>query len=355
MTTSTALKRLAQQRLTANPLATPGEVVGWLGAVQAQDYYGAKWSLGLRMQNPTDDLIDQAFDEGAILRTHVMRPTWHLVTPDDIRWMLALTAARVKAANAYMCRQLELDEALFARSSPAIAGALEGGQCLTRAELGAKLAEAGIKAEGNRLNYVMMQAELDGVICSGPRRGRQHSYALLEERAPQARTLARDEALAELARRYFTGHGPATVHDFSWWSGLTVADAKTGVEMAAAHLAQEEIDGETHWLSEEIAASEAALEAKPAPQALLLPTYDEFLVGYTAYDAARRAGREEVAFNSALAIDGQIAGSWRRTLKRGTAVVELAPFEPLTDAQAEAVGDAARRYGEFLGLNVVLS
>jgi hypothetical protein len=350
MKTTVALKRLAQQRLSANPLATPGEVVGWLGAVQAQDYYGAKWSLGLRMQDATDDLIDQAFDEGAILRTHVMRPTWHLVTPDDIRWMLALTAARVKAANAYMCRQLELDEALFARSNPAIARALEGGQFLTRAELGAKLAEAGIKAEGNRLNYVMMRAELDGVVCSGPRRGRQHSYALLEERAPQARTLARDEALAELARRYFTGHGPATVHDFSWWSGLTVADARVGVEMAAAHLAQEKINGETHWLSEEMAS-----EARPTPQALLLPTYDEFLVGYTAYDEARRAGREEVAFNSALAIDGQIAGSWRRTLKRETAVVELAPFEPLTDAQAEAVGDAARRYGEFLGLNVVLS
>jgi hypothetical protein len=351
--TRIASQRLAQQRLSENPFATAEEVVEWLGAVQSQDYPGAKWSLGMRMRSATDDIIDEAFNAGKILRTHVMRPTWHFVTPADIRWIVELTAPRVKMLNAYMNRKLELDESLFARANEAMSRALEGGKFLTRAELADALAQVGINADGQRLAYIVHRAELDAVICSGPRRGKQFTYALIAERAPQAKVLARDEALAELVRRYFTSHGPATLKDFSWWSGLTLADAKAGTEMADSSLAHEDIDGQTYWFSPSI---------NPAPessqQAYLLPTYDEYVIGYAAYDRGRMAGVQEgndFLFDSTIVIGGNIVGTWRRIFKGKSAVIELAPFAPLTDKQMELVNSAAQRFSEFLKMPVTFS
>ncbi len=344
------LQRLHQQRLLNSTLKTPAEVVAWLGAVQAQDYAGAQWALGLRMQQATDDSVadditEQAFADGSILRTHVMRPTWHFVAPADIRWLLALTAPRVNAANAHIYRQLEFDDALFARSNRVIARAVEGRRYLTRAELGAALTRAGIRVEGLRLAYFIMRAELDAVICSGPRRGKQFTYALLDERAAKAKVLKRDEALAELTRRYYTSHGPATVRDFAWWSGLTAADAKAGIEMSASYLSHDVFDGQTYWFS-------ASMPPAPQPSrpALLLPTYDEFLVGYASFDSTRRAGRDaSELLNSTIVIGGEVAGSWKRTIKRGAVVVELAPFEKPGAAKREALAAAAQRYADFHG------
>ena len=354
-----ALRRLSQQRIIKHPCRTPAEVVDWLGAVQAQDYPGAKWALGLRLQDAKDGPIEDAFNAGAILRTHVMRPTWHFVTPTDIRWLLELTAPRVNAANAGAYRRLELDEGLFARSNAVIGKALGDGQYLTRAELAAALAEAGIVAEGLRLLYLFFRAELDRVACSGPRRGKQFTYALLDRRAPHSRSLPRDEALAELTRRYYTGHGPATVRDFAWWSGLTVADVKAGLDMVASQLAHEVIDEQTYWFAESDLANQPDWSEGPDPvsTAYLLPTYDEFLVGYSAFDASRRSGRdgsENPAFTSTIVFGGDIIGSWRRNFKSGSVVVELAPFAPLTGVEREAVMAAVQRYGDFLDTPVEL-
>ncbi len=211
-------RRLHNQLLIQHPFDQPNEVVAWLGAVQAQEYGHAKWALGMRLPGATDVDVERAIAEGSILRTHVMRPTWHFVTSADIRWMLELTGPRVHALNAYYYRQQGLDDALFARSNAVLAKALAGGNYLTRPELQAALAGAGIVADGGlRASYLMMRAELDMLICSGPRRGKQFTYALLDERAPAASSLPRDEALAELTRRYFTSHGPATLKDFAWW------------------------------------------------------------------------------------------------------------------------------------------
>ena len=221
-----AQQRLIKQRLAADHFEKPAEVVDWLVAVQAQDYAGAKWALGLRLHDAHDADLDRAFNAGSILRTHVMRPTWHFVTPIDIRWLLTLTAPRVHAANAHRYRELELDDATLKRSRKVLTKTLQGGQHLTREELGEALENAGIaEAKGQRLAYMVMAAELDGLICSGPRRGKQFTYALLEERVQPGATLTHDEALATFTRRYFTGHGPATVQDFAKWSGLTIADA----------------------------------------------------------------------------------------------------------------------------------
>jgi Winged helix DNA-binding domain len=347
-----ALQRLTQQRLTQNPLATPEEVVAWLGAVQAQDYQGAKWALYQRMREATDSAIERAVTNGSILRTHIMRPTWHFVTPADIRWMQALTASRNIAGSARMYRLHELDDTLLARSSQIIASALRGGRYLTRAELGSALAEAGIVATGLRLTLIVHRAELDAIVCSGPLRGKQFTYALLDERAPISRSLARDEALVELVRRYYTGHGPATIHDFAWWSGLTIADARAGVDMAGAYLAHEVFSGRTYWMSASMLPA-----AEPHQTALLLPTYDEFLVGYDGFDVSRRAGRPASesggTFDSTLVVGGRVVGSWKRTFQKGAVAVDVTPFVPLNAGERQAVEAAARQYGEFVGKPVL--
>jgi hypothetical protein len=357
--TTIASRRLAAQRLTGDRFATPAEVVSWLGAVQAQDYPGARWSLGLRMRDATDGALDAAVDAGTILRTHVMRPTWHFVSPADIRWLQALTSPRVHAANASMYRRFELDDELFARSNAIIVRALESASYLTRDELQSALAQGGIAADGVRLLYIFMHAELDALICSGPRRGKQSTYALLDRRAPDARVMRRDEALAELTRRYIAGHGPATARDFARWSGLSVAGAREGLQMAAAHLAYEEIGGQTYWFATDASdPAELPAASDPSSSAYLLPTYDEFLVGFANFDTARRGGQERDEnrmFTATFLIDdttAEIAGNWRRTFRGRSVVLELMPFAPLGAARRAAFLAAARRYGVFAGMPV---
>jgi hypothetical protein len=347
-------QRLVNQRLVATEFTHPAEVVGWLGAVQAQEYALAKWALGLRMKQAVDAEIEQAFNEGRILRTHVMRPTWHFVLPADIRWLLELTAPRVKAISAYVNRQNGLDDAQFARCNAVIARALEGGHFLTRTELGAALTEAGIDAKGLRLGLMMMRAELDAVICSGPRRGKQHTYALLDERAPDARRLSRDEALAELVERFFTGHGPATAQDCAWWSGLTVADVKAGLAMVSPRIVSEEMDGKTMWY----AAAMPWIEEAP-PTAFLLPPYDEYGIAYRNHDAILEPKFHDLAtsaiFGGVIAINGQLLGNWKRTIGKGEVIIEHAPYRPLSQAEQRAFEGSARRFGDFLGLPIALA
>ncbi len=344
--------RLHQQRLTRSQFARPDEVVGWLGALQAQDYHGAKWAIGLRMRESSDGAVERAFNEGRILRTHVMRPTWHFVAPDDIRWLLELTAPRVNATSAYMHRQVGLDKASFSRANKVVGGALEGGHHLTRAELGSVLETAGIAAKGVRLAYVMMHAELDCVVCSGPRRGKQFTYALLDERSPSARSMKREEALAKLVLRYFTGHGPATMRDFVWWSGLTTAESRAGLEMVGdSSIAKEVVGGETYYWSA------GAVPPRPSDysrEAFLLPTFDELLIGYSSFDESRRggegAGRRQLVFSSPVLLGGKVVGTWARSLKEGVATVRVAPFRRLLPSESEAVAAAADRYGRFIGM-----
>jgi hypothetical protein len=341
--------RIVQQGIGQGRCKTAAEVVNWLGAVQAQDYPGAKWSLGMRMDSSTDARIEQAFNAGEILRTHVLRPTWHFVTPADIRWMLALTGPRVAAGNSFRLRQLELDESQLGRSSAIIAQALEGGRTLTRAELGERITAAGISTAGQRLPYMLMQAELEGLVCSGPRRGSQITYALLDERVPPAPPLEREEALAEITRRYFTGHAPASLKDFTWWSGLTVADAKTGLALLGSQVEQLEADGQTSYCCGPLPSGAHDAEA------VLLPTYDELLVGFSDFGRVR-AGRGDPGirsrFDPRLLLGGEIAGSWQRTLKKNSAAIQVEPFRPLTSAEQQQVFSAAGRYGKFVELPV---
>lgn len=351
-----AWQRLYNQRLIVEPFERPAEAVRWFGAVQAQEYYGALWALGLRLRSASVAQVEQAMADGTLVRTHPMRGTWHFVAAEDIRWLLALTAPRMIASSAYYYRQLELDDATLASSNAVIARALQGGKQLTRRELAAALEQAGISITELRLTFLVMRAELDGVVVSGARRGKQFTYALLDELVPPARILERDEALAELAYRYFTSHGPATAQDFAWWSSLTAADARAGVAQAGSRLAQETIDGQVYWFSPSQSAAHI-----PSPTACLLPPYDEYTVAYKdrgaildpAYTQWAR-GRNGI-LSSVIALDGQIIGNWKREFTKEAILMTISPFTRLSEVEEHAVAVEAERYGAFFGKPVRLS
>lgn len=349
-------QRLRNQRLAQSDCRTPLDVVHWLGAVQAQDYVGAKWALGLRAPRLSNTAIDRAFNEGQILRTHVMRPTWHFISPTDIRWMLGLTAPRVLALMAHYDRKLDLTTKVFTKSHAVLERALEGGTYLTRTELAAALARAKIVAHGQRLGHLMARAELDQVICSGPRRGKQFTYALLAERAPRAVTLPRDEALVELTRRYFTSHGPATIRDFAWWSGLTMKDGTRGVSMLGSAIVSRDIDGRTYW-----SVPSTAVRRSAPRSVYLLPNYDEYGIAYrdreALFDGARGVlvSAAAVEFPHMLIVDRRWTGSWKRTFSATSAGIAIKPVRPLTRDEARALAVEVERYGKFFALPATLS
>jgi len=344
-------QRLLTQRLVGAPFAKPEQAVDWLVAVQSQDYAGAKWAVGQRTARATEADLDQLFDAGAILRTHVMRPTWHFVRPADIRWLLALTAPRVRAILAHDDKELELDRAVRARCDRLLEKALRDGKSLTRAEITALLGAEGIPCRGRRLAHLLAHAELDALICSGPRRGKQFTYALLDERAAPAKPVPPDEALAELVRRYFASHGPATVRDCVWWSGLRMADVKRGIEAARPRLEQFEVDGKTYWFAE------WGKGRSRSPSAHLLPNYDEYLIGYAErgalVDAALLPESDpKLIFSNVVMVGGRVVGTWRRVLEKEAVALRTTLRRALGTSEQSAVRTAAREYGRFMGLPV---
>ena len=349
-----------RRRLTSQFLTTPGpktasEVVRALGAVQAQDYAGAKWALGIRTRVETDASIDRQVDSGKILRTHVLRPTWHFVSPGDIRWMLALTGPRVKQSMSYHGRTLEIDAKTVRKSHDAITSALSDGRHLTRLELAEALTRAGVKnATGQKLAHLVMEAELDALIVNGARRGKQSTYALLDERVPASQPLPRDEALHKLATIYFTTRGPATVKDFSWWSGLPMADAKRAVEMVRGELAMRVVNGENAWF-------DPGVTPKPAKGALLLPNYDEYFIGYTDRSAIGKRVNGTTAVTGGTAdlthvafIDGELVGGWKRLMDKNGVVVALELSCELTRLESGRIERVVDALGEFLGAPVAI-
>ena len=239
------------QHLASPRFTDPADIVYYMGAIQAQDYTGAKWAIAQRLKGATDHSIEKAFTNGEIIRTHLMRPTWHFVHPLDIRWMLELTAPRVMAIAGTQHRQLQLDNAIFSKCEKAIFQAMQGGKQLMRDEIAEALQHAGVETNELRFIHIMMQMELIGLVCSGGRQGRQFTYALLDDRVPPVKSMDKQEVLAALAERYFAAHGPATLRDYVWWSGLTVTDAKAGLEMVKHKLSSGISDGNTYSFTEQ--------------------------------------------------------------------------------------------------------
>lgn len=349
--------RLLNQRLVDSTLTRPEAVVSWLGAVQAQEYGPARWGLAQRMVSSTDAAIAQAFDEGRILRTHVLRPTWHFVVPSDIRWILALSAPRVHAANGYSYRTSGLDPKARLRGSGVIARALEGARHLTRTELAEALRRARLPVTGQALACMVMHAELEGIICSGPRRGRQFTYALIDERVAPSPGYTREEALAELTRRYFTSRGPATIRDFVWWSGLTVAQARAGIDSLGRRLASRRIDDKVYWQASD---APQPVDRATRPVVRLLPIYDEFLIAFrdrdwVASSAARTITVAPNVFEHQLVVDGRVEGGWKVVHGAAATSVTVTPWGPLARPVHKAIRSEVERYAAFLQRPVTAS
>jgi hypothetical protein len=343
--------RLCNQQIAGAEFTTPGDVVGWLGAMQAQDYAGAKWSIGLRLPDATDETVEQAIANKTIIRTWPMRGTLHFVAAEDVRWLLELLTPRIVAQSARRHKQLGLDEAIFLQSYKALVKAMQGGQQLTREEAYEALEQAGISTIGQRGYGILQRAGMDKLICFGVRRDKQPTFVLLDEWLPSSKTFAREEALAEVAQRYFTGHGPATIADFMWWTGLPAAEARAGLEMAKPQLISETIEGQTYWLSPH------KPTLKPDPDTVyLLPGFDEYLLGYKDRSAVLEAQYVPYIwpgggmFSPTVVLDGRVVGAWKRTFKKNTVVVTVTPFTSLSKAQSQAMSAAVKFYGSFVGL-----
>ena len=356
ITADIAHLRLSNQLVASPSSGSPGDVVGWLGAVQAQDYLGALWAIGLRLQNAVEADVEQALADRSIVRTWPLRGTLHFVAAADVRWMLDLIGPRMIARSAGRFRELELDAATFPRARELFSNALQGGRQLTRDAMYQVLELAGISTAGQRGIWILGRLAQEGLICFGAREGKQHTFVLLEEWIPRAKTMERDQALAELARRYFTSHGPAALPDFVWWSGLAAAEARAAPEMARPHLLQEVIAGETYWFPSSIPAA-----SDGSPMAYLLPAFDEYLVGYKDRRAVLDPRHVKLTnagggmLSPTIVIDGQVVGAWKRTLKKGAVVITPGWFAEQNKADMSAFNMSAHQYGAFLKLPVLLA
>lgn len=343
------IHRLRNQQLISPKFLKPHEIVAWFGAMQAQEYAMAKWAIGLRLLASHDHEIEQAFNDGKILRIHCVRPTWHFVTPEDIRMVLAVTAPRIQALSAYMNRKLSLNSNIFKRSNDLLVKILEGGNSLTRETIRTEFSRIKIPTTEQRLSHLMMQAELDGIVCSGPRQGKHQTYALLSERAPSSKKIDRREALVELSQRYFSSRGPATINDFAYWSGITAAEAKTGALSLSKQFEKIIIDGKEYFFLPN--------RSKPMDTirtAFLMPDYDELGMGYKDRSAIQSDTKIVVnirggnpIFNRMLVVNGRIAGTWKRTVSKNDVEVKIFPFKKLTTEEKKRVARAVEQFKQF--------
>ncbi|GGE88254.1 winged helix DNA-binding domain-containing protein [Mycetocola zhadangensis] len=348
--------RLVRQGLDGEAFGEVADAVAWLGAVQAQEFAEAKWSLAERVRGATDESVEAAFTRGDILRTHALRPTWHFLSRSDARWILRLTRPRVHALNAYWYRKADLDGALFARADHIVTRALADEEFLTRSELADRLREAGIEATGPRLAYILMHAELEELVCSGPRRGRQHTYALFDERVPTSEYEDRsvESGLQELIYRYLRSHGPATLRDVTTWASLPVRESRIALAELGTRIESVTDDNGTvwHWTGH---VASAVPKSEPMTRAFLLPMYDEMTVAYQDLRVVLDTALPRVDFlERAVVIDGTTVGTWKRTLAARSVVVEVTLVRELSLGERSALDVVIERFGRFLGLSASL-
>lgn len=341
--------RLSAQQVENPRARTPQELVAHMGALQAQDFAMSKWAIGCRIPGSTEADVEAALNKGEILRTHVLRPTWHLVAAADIRWMLELTAPHIKASMKSRNKALGISPEIFKKSRTCLEKALADGAHLSREELVREFQSHHLATDDNRASHLLAEAELDGVLCSGTVKGNAQTYALLPLRVPNSKTLLRDEALAELANRYFMSHGPATLADFAWWSGLPVKDARQALEAVKSRLVHETVDEKTFWWNPDLSAPKKS-------GVHLLPAFDEFIISYKDRGAALTAEHHSRAvsangiFRPVWVADGQVRGLWKRTFKKNKVELTLEPFGAAVSDKTLA--KAAARLGLFLGKEI---
>lgn len=342
--------RLLSQQLAKPKFKTPEEVVAWMGAIQAQEYTMAKWAVGCRLKSATLQAVDNALAKGEILRTHILRPTWHFVAAGDIRWMLQLSGGRIKTAFESYARsnKIEIPESLYIQSNNLLEKLLAGNKSLTKQELGEEFARSGLEAGNYPMHLFLIRAEVDGLVCSGVDKGKKPTYALLDERVPPVKELHREEALARLATLYFQSHSPATLADFIWWSGLTTTDARHAVGLIECDLLTEQYDSEIFYLH-----TSCDLKARCRQVLHLLPSYDEYLISYKDRTTVLLREHHPKAFNTfgifypVILHNGRIIGNWKKVTKKKVLAPEVSFFNGISDIPEELLKKAVDRYCYF--------
>ncbi|TLU98717.1 winged helix DNA-binding domain-containing protein [Dyadobacter luticola] len=345
--------RLQNQLISDARVKSPEEVVSWLGAMQAQDYTGARWSIGLRLQGIKDSDIDKALASKSIVRTWPMRGTLHFVASEDVHWILKLLTPRIISGMAGRNRQLSLDEKVFAKSEKLLVPALEGGKQLMRSEVFKIWEDHGIKTSDQRGIHIINYLAQKQVICHGLHNEKQATYTLLDEWVTKSRNLEGEEALAELALRYFTSHGPATIQDFIWWTGLKITDAKLALNSISGKLQSSEMVGKIYWYSPELP------DRVKSDAVFMLLGFDEYMLGYTDRSLIlHRDHSQKIVpgnngmFMPTIIIGGKVRGTWKRTIKKDAVQIDFSAFEKVSQAKKHSFEVAARKYGKYLGKTV---
>lgn len=349
--------RLTSQQISYHQFKSASELVVWMGGMQAQDYPGAKWAIGLRLPKATETTVEKALADASIVRSWVLRGTLHFVAPQDLRWMIALTADRLlKKANTTHL-SLKLDAAIFKRSQSVFQRALEGGKLFTREELYEALNQKGISTQGQRGYHMLWAAGLRRLICFGPLKGKQPTFALVDDWIRKSNELKSEQALAELALRYYRSHGPARVEDFAWWAGLTLTEARAGHQAVKGKLAEMKVDGESFWMAPGLAKFRT-----PPPDVFMLPGFDEYVIGY---EDRRIVIDDELdpllvpykngMFQPTIVSSGRIIGTWKRNIQKENVFIDISPFNSFTKSETKKASDAARRFGDYLGLEAIVS
>lgn len=353
---SIGLERQKNQLIDSRPFKKPEEVVKWLGAVQAQDYLGALWTIGLRTSDARESKIEAALSNKLIVRTWPMRGTLHFVAAEDVRWMLSLLTPRIIARSAGNYKKMELTETTLSKSEQVLIKGLEGGKQLDRKAIYQLLEKAGTPTSNLRGNHIIGHLAMSGIICFGPRKDRQQTFVLLDEWLPPTRTLEPDEAWSKLAQTYFSSRGPAQVKDFAWWAGLTLKDANAALDLVKNTLQCEIIGNRTFWFTDINRDKKINVS-----RVHLLPGFDEFILGYTDRSNVLESDHEKLVnatrngiFGATIVRNGKAIGLWRRTLKKDKVEMHVRPFTSFSSGVQKGINSACRRYGKFLGCEVIL-
>jgi hypothetical protein len=319
--------RFNNQHIADSKFNSVKDIASWMGAMQAQDFNMSKWAYGIRLNNLKVTSINDAINSGEIVRSHLLRPTWHFVSADDIYWISELTAPQIKSAAKSREKQLGLDETVIRKSYSVLEKSLRVGGHLTRQEIISDLRKAGIETDNNRASHLLIRAETEGIICSGKLKEYKQTYTLLPEWIPRTKTLNRDEALKELALRYFTSHGPATLNDFNWWSGLSIRDSRQALDSVKSELCSEVMENNTYWFASPSETSEPRTD-----EVFLLPAYDEFIISYRDRTASlklvnhKKAVSDNGIFYPVIIRNGQVIGTWKHTVKKDLVFFETKIF-----------------------------
>lgn len=345
--------RVVSQQLSRPLFDHPGELVSWMGAIQAQDYSMSKWAIGMRLKSATLHTVNEALERGEIVRTHIMRPTWHWVAGEDIRWMLKLSSARVKAAIDSWVKAgcLDISEPRYTQCVDLLGKILLGNKNLTREEITVEMARAGVPTEDERVKRYILRAEVLGIVCSGGDKEGKPTYALLDEHIPAARELHHEEALAKWAASYFRSHSPATLADFVWWSGLTITEAKKAMGLIRSELIEEQFGTQKFFIHQ------SCSHTCPHEHLHFLPPFDEYLISYKERTAALDLKHHPKAFNRygtfypVVLHNGQIIGNWTKSVKKGQSNISTSFFEPGTQPDEALLKAAGKRYEKFIDLS----